>query len=66
MRCHDEVHDPVGREAQMIDGIIRWSLVNRVAVLAAAALLLGWGGYEAARMPIDVLRELVFPLPEKT
>jgi len=45
----------------MIDGIIRWSLENRVAVVAAAAVLLVWGAREATRMPVDVFPNLTAP-----
>ncbi len=45
----------------MIDRIIQWSLANRALVLAAAALLLVWGGYAALRMPVDVFPDLTAP-----
>ena len=45
----------------MVDGIIRWSLANRLIVLLAAAVLLGWGTYEAVRMPVDVFPDLTAP-----
>ena len=45
----------------MIDRIIHWSLANRLLVLAAAVLLLLWGGYEALRMPVDVFPDLTAP-----
>ena len=45
----------------MIDGLIRWSLRNRLVVLAVAAAFLVWGGYVATRMPIDVLPDLTAP-----
>ena len=45
----------------MIDGLIQWSLRNRVVVLAVAAAFLVWGGYVAARMPVDVLPDLTAP-----
>ena len=45
----------------MIDGLIRWSLRNRVVVLAVAAAFLVWGGYVATRMPVDVLPDLTAP-----
>lgn len=38
----------------MIDTLIHWSLRNRAAVLAGAALLLVIGGYTAIQMPVDV------------
>ena len=41
--------------------IIRWSLVNRVAVLVIATALLGWGGYTASRMTVDVLPDITAP-----
>ena len=45
----------------MIDGLIQWSLRNRLVVLVVAAALLVWGGYVATRMPIDVLPDLTAP-----
>lgn len=45
----------------MIANIIRWSLANRLFVLIAAALLLGWGGYQTTRMPVDVFPDLTAP-----
>ena len=44
-----------------LDALIRWSLRNRLAVLAAAAAFLAWGGYVAVRMPVDVLPDLTAP-----
>ena len=45
----------------MIDAVIRWSLENRLFVLLGAALLLGWGTFEALRMPVDVFPDLTAP-----
>ena len=45
----------------MIDGLIQWSLRNRLVVLAVAAAFLVWGGYVATRMPVDVLPDLTAP-----
>jgi CzcA family heavy metal efflux pump len=45
----------------MVDRIIQWSLQNRMFVLVAAALVLGWGAYEAVRLPVDVFPELTAP-----
>ncbi|ARJ66160.1 multidrug transporter AcrB [Magnetospirillum sp. ME-1] len=45
----------------MISYIIQWSLRSRLFVLAAAALLLGWGTYETLRMPVDVFPDLTAP-----
>ena len=44
-----------------LDALIRWSLRNRLAVLAAAAAFLAWGSYVAVRMPVDVLPDLTAP-----
>ena len=41
--------------------LIRWSLENRVAVLILAVALLGWGGYAASRMTVDVLPDITAP-----
>ena len=45
----------------MIAKLIEWSLRNRVFVLFGALLLLGWGAYEARRMPVDVFPDLTAP-----
>ena len=45
----------------MIDALIHWSLRNRLIVIAVAAVFLVWGGYVAARMPVDVLPDLTAP-----
>src|SRR5438093_3937146 len=45
----------------MIDGLIRWSLRNRLLVLMMAAGFLGWGGYLLSTIPVDVLPELTAP-----
>ena len=45
----------------MVDLLIRWALANRVAVLAAAALLTALGAWVAVRMPVDVFPDLTAP-----
>ncbi len=45
----------------MIRFILQASLANRFVVLAAAAVLLAWGAYETARMPVDVFPDLTAP-----
>jgi CzcA family heavy metal efflux pump len=45
----------------MMDRLIKWALENRALVLIAAALLIAFGGYTAARMPIDVFPDLTAP-----
>ena len=45
----------------MIDALIRWSLHNRLIVLTLAAILLAWGGWQAVRLPVDVLPDLTAP-----
>ena len=45
----------------MLDSLIRWSLHNRVVVLAAAAGFLVWGGNAATRVPVDVLPDVTAP-----
>jgi CzcA family heavy metal efflux pump len=45
----------------MIDKLIHWSLVHRSIVMALAIAFLVWGGWTAARMPLDVLPDLTAP-----
>jgi CzcA family heavy metal efflux pump len=45
----------------MVRQFIEWSLKNRFFVLVAAAILMIWGGYEAAKMPVDVFPDLNAP-----
>lgn len=45
----------------MIDGLIRSSLGHRSMVAAIAAAFLIWGGWTAARIPLDVLPDLTAP-----
>jgi len=45
----------------MVERTIRWSLQNRVPTLLLAVLVIVWGGFEAARMPVDVFPDLTAP-----
>ncbi|MGI9107179.1 MAG: efflux RND transporter permease subunit [Pyrinomonadaceae bacterium] len=45
----------------MLNGIIKWSLHNRLLVVAISALLLVWGIYVALNLPIDVFPDLNKP-----
>jgi len=47
--------------ADMIADLIRWSLKDRLFVLAAAVLLLGYGIHRAIEMPVDVFPDLTAP-----
>ena len=45
----------------MLNHIIAFSLKNRLLVMAAAAVMVVYGGYQAARLPIDVFPDLNRP-----
>lgn len=45
----------------MIGHIIAWSLRNKLFVVMAGILLLVWGGWQAARTPVDVFPDLTAP-----
>ena len=45
----------------MLNGIIKWSLKNRLLVVAISALLLVWGTYIALNLPVDVFPDLNKP-----
>ena len=45
----------------MIDGIIEWSLRNRLVVIVFAIMMVVWGAWETSRMPIDVFPDLTAP-----
>ena len=45
----------------MIDALIRWSLHNKLIILALAVALLVWGSWQAYHLPIDVLPDLTAP-----
>src|SRR5688572_4439601 len=45
----------------LLDGIIRWSITNRLFVLIASIGLLAYGSVTAARMPVDVFPDLTAP-----
>ena len=44
-----------------LDALIRWSVLNRLVVVAAAAAFLVWGSWVAVRMPVDVLPDMTAP-----
>jgi CzcA family heavy metal efflux pump len=45
----------------MIEALIRWSLHNRIVVVALAAGFMVWGAYTVSEMPLDVLPDLTAP-----
>ena len=45
----------------MLDRVLSWSLSHRLVVLGIAVMMLVWGGYTAARMPVDVFPDLTAP-----
>ncbi len=45
----------------MIGHIIAWSLRNKLFVVMAGVLLLAWGGWQAAKTPVDVFPDLTAP-----
>src|SRR2546422_6376271 len=45
----------------MLNNIIQWSIKNRLIVVAAALLLLIYGGVIALRAPVDVFPDLTSP-----
>jgi CzcA family heavy metal efflux pump len=45
----------------MMDKLIQWSLHNRALVMVAAVLLLVFGAFTVARMPVDVFPDLTAP-----
>src|SRR3990172_1586368 len=45
----------------MMDGLIQWSLKNRLFVVVAAVALSIYGAVTAARMPVDVFPDLTAP-----
>jgi len=42
----------------MIEGIIRWSVANRMLVLMLTLLVLGWGVISLSRTPLDAIPDL--------
>ncbi len=45
----------------MIEHIIAWSLRNKLLVVLTGVLLLAWGGWQAAKTPVDVFPDLTAP-----
>src|SRR5205823_3404872 len=49
------------RETLMLNGVILWSLQNRLVVLGLALLLFGFGIYSAVKAPLDVFPDFAPP-----
>ena len=45
----------------MLNAIIRFALHNRLLVIAIALFVLGYGGWQATQLPIDVFPNLNRP-----
>ncbi len=45
----------------MFDRLIRFSIDNRLLVILCAAVLMAWGGFVVARLPVDVFPDLNRP-----
>ena len=45
----------------MLNGLIRWSIHNRLLVAIASVLILAAGAFTAARLPVDVFPDLTAP-----
>ncbi len=51
----------LGRVATMINGLIRWSLANRLAVVVLSAMLVIVGVFVTTTVPVDVFPDLTAP-----
>jgi CzcA family heavy metal efflux pump len=50
-----------GQSPSFLDRMIRWSIDNRLLVVAVSLAITAWGAVTAARMPVDVFPDLTAP-----
>src|SRR5215203_3170555 len=56
-----QTHEPARPEPAMLNALIKWSLRHRPLIVVVCLVVLVYGGYLAAAMPIDVFPDLDRP-----